>query len=281
MPIAIVIGADPLYYLTSQIPAPEGISEFEYWGSFADEPLEMVCCETCPDILIPAQAEIVIEGTIDPEVRVLEGPFSEFTGYYSNFFYLPVIQVKAITMRHDPIYQYMYMGREPTEGHRIDHLMYSASMFSQIQAMVPEVSDIAILGTEGFTTAISIKKGQNRPGLVRQLGMAVRGSRAGRLIKNLIVMDDDLDVRNIHDIIWALSVRFQGAVDFTTINDMPGCFLDPSEPSLGKGPGVTSFTILDLTMPLPPHDESYKRGIASAKKTDRAREILKEIGLEM
>ena len=278
-PVVIVIGADPLYYVCAQMSAPDNVAEFEYWGALAGERLQMTRSENFPQILIPAEAEIVIEGYYHPTERILEGPFSEFSGFHSGLFYLPQLDVKTITMRRQPIYQYMYMGREPTEGHIIDHLVYSASMFNQIKAVVAEVSDVAVLGAEGLTTAISIRKSANRPGLVRQLAMAARGCRAGKLIKNLIVVDDDIDVRNLNDLVWALSVRFQGGRDLFVVDDLPGCYLDPSEPSLTGAPGITSFTVFDITEPLAPHDEAYKRGKAEPHRTDTATAVLRSIGL--
>lgn len=278
-PVVIVIGADPVYYLSAQMSAPDGVPEYEYWGALTGTRLQMVRSENFPQILIPAEAEIVIEGYYHPTQRVLEGPFSEFPGFHSGLFYLPLLEVETITSRAHPIYQYMYMGREPTEGHILDHLVYSANMFSQIKAVVSEASDLAVLGTEGLTTAVSIRKDAKYPGLVRQLAMAARGCRAGKLIKNLIVVDDDIDVRNMNDLIWALSVRFQGARDIFVVDDLPGCYLDPSEPSLSGEPGKMSFTVFDLTEPLPPHDEGYLRGKAEPYQTDVAIGVLRDMGL--
>lgn len=278
-PVAIVIGADPLYYLCAQMPAPDGVSEYEYWGALAGEPLRMVRSRQFPELLLPASAEIVIEGHYHPTERLLEGPFSEFPGFHSGLFYLPRLDVTSVSLRPDAIYQYMYMGREPTEGHNLDHLVYAASMYSQLRTVVPEITDVAVLGTEGFTTAIAIRKSRNRPGLVRQLAMAVRGSRAGRLIKNLLVVDDDLNPRNLDDIVWALSVRFQGSRDLFVVDDLPGCYLDPSEQSTAGGVGQTSFTVMDLTEPLAPHNDGYKRGLAVPRCTDTATAVLRAMGL--
>ena len=279
-PVSIVIGADPLYYLCAQMPAPTGVSEYEYWGALTGRPLQMTRSRRFPELLLPASAEIVIEGYYHPTERILEGPFSEFPGFHSGLFYLPRLDVVSVSMRRDAIYQYMYMGREPTEGHNLDHLVYAANMYAQLRTDVPEIRDVAVLGTEGFTTVIAISKAHNRPGLVRQLAMAVRGSRAGRLIKNLFVVDDDLDPRNIDDVIWALSVRFQGSRDLFVVDGLPGCFLDPSEQSTEGGVGQTSFTVFDLTEPLAPHNDGYQRGLAIPHRTDAARAVLRAIGLE-
>lgn len=278
-PVAIVIGADPLYYLCAQMPAPDGVAEYEYWGALTGQKLKMVRSRQFPQLLLPASAEIVIEGYYHPTERLLEGPFSEFPGFHSGLFYLPQLDVVSVSMRPDAIYQYMYMGREPTEGHNVDHLVYAANVYSQVRALVPEVADVAVLGTEGFTTVITIRKAQNRPGLVRQLAMATRGSRAGRLIKNLIVVDDDLDPRNMNDLIWALSVRFQGSRDLFVVDGLPGCFLDPSEQSTAGGVGQTSFTVFDLTEPLAPHNDGYTRGLAVPRQTEQAQVVLRSMGL--
>lgn len=282
-PVVVVVGADPLYYLCCQMSAPAGVAEYEYWGALSGERLHMVRAELYPQILVPAEAEIVIEGYYHPTERILEGPFSEFTGYHSGVFYLPELEVKTITMRKSPIYQYMYMGREPTEGHIIDHLVYSASMYTQVKASIPEVADVAVMGAEGLTTAIAIRKGANRPGLVRQLAMAVRGCRSGRLIKNLFVMEDDINIRNTNDLIWSFSVRFQGARDIFVVEQLPGCYLDPSEPSVSNNgePGLTSFTVFDLTEALAPANEGYKRGKAEPRRTETATELLKSMGINV
>lgn len=281
-PVVIVVGADPLYYLCCQMSAPAGVAEYEYWGAFTGDKLQMVPSDTHPQILVPAEAEIVIEGWYHPTERILEGPFSEFTGYHSGVFYLPELQVERVTMRKSPVYQYMYMGREPTEGHILDHLVYSASLYTQIKPSIPEVSDVAVMGAEGLTTAIAIKKGTNRPGLIRQLAMSVRGCRTGRLIKNLFVMEDDVDIRNLNDLVWSFSVRFQGATDTFVVEPLPGCYLDPSEPSItGTGePGLTSFTVFDLTEALPPANEGYKRGKAEPRRTEQAAALLKSMGIQ-
>lgn len=278
MPIAIVIGADPLFYLISQLPADDGVSEWDYWGAFAGRPLTLVKCET-NDLLVPAEAEIVIEGTIAPEVREFEGPFCEFPGYYSGCYYLPVVQVQAITMRADPIYYYMYMGKEPSEGHSMADLMYSGQIVKQLRALVPEVRDVNVLSTWSFTTAVSIDKKAKRPGLVTKVGMALKAVKGGATVKNIMVFDDDVNIHDLKDVLWAFSVRFQPARDIFIIPETLTTPLDPSTPSLGKGPGVTSVAIYDCTEPGPPFDEPYKRQVAVPVRSERAVEILRSLGL--
>ncbi len=265
MPIAVVIGADPLTYLASLMPAPEQFDEMNYWGSFAGEPLQVVKCETS-DLLVPATAEIIIEGEIDLDKRVLEGPFGEFPGYYSGNRMCPVIQVKAITMRKNPIFQYMYMGKPPSESHSIADLLYETELYRQLKPIVPEIVDVGVLSTWTLTTAVSIsKKARLRtPGLEKRLGMAVKSVKAGSMIKNLFIVDDDVDVHNTNDVLWSFSVKFQPSKDITVVQDVPGCYLDPSELWVGHGgkySGHSSYAIFNCTEKLPPYDEGYQRGV--------------------
>lgn len=266
MPIAVVIGTDPLTCLLSMMPAPEQFDEMDYWGALAGEPLQVVKCETS-DLLVPATAEIVIEGEIDPEKRALEGPFPEFPGYYSGNRMCPVIDVKAITMRRDPIYQYMNMGKPPSEGHNSGALVYEIELYRQIKPLVPEIADVGVLSTWTITTAVSIsKKARLRtPGLEKKLGLAVKAVKAGSMVKNVFIVDDDVDVHNINDILWSFCVKFQPAKDIQIVEGTSGIYLDPSEPWVGHGgkySGHSSYAIYDCTEKLPPYDEGYRRGVA-------------------
>jgi len=283
-PISIVIGADPIVYLSSMMPAPDQFDEMDYWGVFAGEPLECVKCET-NEILVPAASEIIIEGEMDPVKREIEGPFPEFPGYYSGLRMLPVIHVKAITMRKDAIYQNMYMGLPPSEGHNTGALVYEMQLYQQIKSLIPEIKDVGILSTWSLVTAVSIDKRARRrtPGLEKRVAMAVKSVKAGTMIKNLFLVDDDIDVHNPHDILWAMCSRFQPAKDITVIPDMPGILLDPSEPWVGHGgtySGHTSVGIYSCTEKLAPYDEGYKRGLAlpprpSLEKLEKIRSKLR------
>ncbi|TDA68282.1 MAG: UbiD family decarboxylase [Clostridia bacterium] len=278
MPIAIVIWADPLFYLVSQLPAADGVSEWNYWGAFAGQPLPVVKCETS-DLLVPAAAEIIIEGVVDPRMREFEGPFCEFPGYYSGCYYCPVVQVQAVTMRAEPIYYYMYMGKEPSEGHNMAHLMYSGEIVRQLQALVPEVRDANVLSTWSFTTAVSIDKQAKRAGLVSKVGMALKTVKGGATVKNIMVFDDDVDIHNLNQVLWAFSVRFQPARDIFIMPETLTTPLDPSSPVMGKGPGVTSVAVYDCTEPGPPYDEPFKRQVAIPARSVTAVEILQTLGL--
>ncbi|MEW5723176.1 MAG: UbiD family decarboxylase [Thermodesulfobacteriota bacterium] len=269
-PVAIVLGADPLYCLAGMMPAPDQVDEMDTWGAFAGRPLEVVPAETS-DLLVPAAAEIVIEGEMDPRERILEGPFSEFTGFYSGLRYLPSIQVKCVTMRKDPIFQSMYMAVPTSEAHNTGHLMTEVALLSQIRELVPEVKDVAVLSSWGMVASVALDKKARakKPGLARKVAVTIKAVKASPFVKNVILVDDDIDCHNVHEVLWCLAVKFQGEKDILTIPDFTGVFLDPSEPWLGKGPGLTTYTVLDCTEKPPPYDEAYKRGVAQPQERYR------------
>jgi len=274
-PVAVTIGADPLFYLISLMPAPDQVDEMDTWGAYAGRPLEVVKCETS-DIVVPASAEIVIEGEMDPDERLLEGPFTEFTGFYSMLRMVPYIKVKCITMRKDCIYQNMYLSIPTSEGHNTGHLMNEVELLRQLKTLMPEVTDVAILSSWGMVTAISVdkKKREQNPGLVKKIGLAVKVVKASPWVKNVIIVDDDMDPHNVHEVLWCLSVKFQAQKDIMVIPDFPGGFLDPSEPYLGKGPGFMSYAVFDCTEKPAPYDKPYRRGLA--QPNERFRKMVEE-----
>lgn len=270
MPISIVLGADPIAYFSCMMPAPDQFDEMDYWGVFAGESLKVVKSET-NDILVPATSEIILEGEIDPDERKLEGPFPEFPGYYSGFRMTPVIKLTAITMRKDPIYQHMYMGVPPSEGHNAGAFVYEMELFNQINQLAPHVTDVGVLSTWAMAVAIAIdKKARLRmPGLEKKVAVAARSVKAGGLLKNIFIVDDDVDVHNIHEVMWSFAVKFQAAKDFSVLEDMPGVIIDPSEAVIGPGvtsAGCTSVGIFICTEKAPPYDEGFKRGLATPPK---------------
>ncbi len=266
MPISIVIGADPIVYISCNMPAPEQFDEMDYWGIFAGEPLEVVRCET-NNILVPATAEVVLEGEVDIEKRMFEGPFPEMPGYYSGFRMCPVVKINAMTLRSDAIYQDMPMGMPPSEGHSVGAFVFEVELYRQLKELIPAVVDVGILSTQSLTTAVSISKRAklSTPGLEKRVALAVKAIRAGMMVKNVFVVDEDVDVHNIQEVLWAFSVRFQPAKDITVLEEMPGVYLDPSEQWVGhegKYSGHTSVALYICTEKPAPYDEGFKRGVA-------------------
>ena len=244
-------------------------------GAFAGEPLKVVKCET-NDIKVPATAELVIEGEMHPDERILEGPFSEFTGFYSGLRYMPVVEVKCVTMRKDCIYQSMYMGVPVSEAHNAGHMMAEVAVLSELRQLIPEVTDYAILSSWGMMSVVSVNKKARtkKPGLVKKVALATKAIKASTWIKNVIIVDDDIDPHNIQEVLWCMSVKFQGQKDIFVVPEIAGTILDPSEAYLGKGPGITSYSVFDCTEKPPPYNEAYKRGVA--QPTHSFRKIVEE-----
>lgn len=285
MPLAVAIGVDPLISLCCEASVPYGVSELDVWGALAGQPLEVVQCETS-DLLVPASAEIVLEGIVPPGVREPEGPFGEFTGYYSGVYNCHLFQVQRLFMRRDPIYQGMYVGRPPTEGILIEGLMQCLEAVRYLRESIPQVKAMRVLGTSAIQGVIAVDKKTPYPGLARRVGCAMWSSRCGHNFKNIVVVDDDIDIFSDADIWWAMATRFQGDRDLIVIPDTLGVLLDPSEVRLRAGEvqelvSLTCRTIFDCTQPHPPFDEGYKRGVVDqpAEVKERVMKRWKELGL--
>ncbi|MDY6912824.1 MAG: UbiD family decarboxylase, partial [Chloroflexota bacterium] len=262
-PIAIPMGVDPIAEFCCMLPAPEQVDEMDIWAQITGQPLEVVKCETS-DILVPASAEIVIEGEMAPDDYEFEGPFPEFTGYYSGFRMCPVITVKAITMRKDAISRFMYMATPPSEGHSTSTMANESQLYQKLKEIEPAVVDVAVLSTYSMTVAVSIDKQARkmRPGLEKRIGMAAK--LMGPLVKNVFLVDDDVNPHNVDDVLWCMSTRFQVTKNVTAIEETSGVLLDPSETLIGPGFGYTghsSLGIFDCTEKLTPYDEGYQRGV--------------------
>jgi len=264
MPIAISIGPDPCIYLASQTKVPSGFCEYDLVGAFSGIPLEVVKCET-NDLLVPAESEIVIEGYIDPDEREMDGPFPEFVGYYTPINLVARVHVTAITMRDDPIYYYLNMGMNPTEGHRIGELMFAITFYRELIKNLPGIIDVAPINWNMFV--IQVHKGVSKawPQFGVTVGSIVKfvGSPA---LKAVIIVDNDCpDIRNLNEVFNQVWAKVQATKDITIIPRTTGTLLDPSEPWAGQW-GWQDYFIIDATEPPAPYDEGYKRGVARPSK---------------
>ena len=247
LPVAIALGVDPAITIASVAAFPYGVDELAMAGALRGAPVELVRCETIP-LEVPATAEIVLEGEIDPQELREEGLFGEFTGYYGIKRQRPVIKIKAITHRNNPIYAASYEGLPP---HDTDLLM-GVPIETEILRLVPLPGIQKVHVTEGgcgaFNCVISIKK--QFEGYGKMIGMAALGTWGARFVKTLIVVDDDVDPFNWTEIEWALATRVQPHRDVEIIKDVVGCILDPSLPLHERqtGHSRTSKMIIDATM---------------------------------
>jgi UbiD family decarboxylase len=226
LPIAVVIGCDPALYLASQMRGEPRLDEYAVAGALREAPLGLVRCQTV-DLAVPAEAEIVLEGVIPPGIREEEGPFGEFPGYYTGSpeSRWPIVQYTALTRRADPIYQTIYLGKPPTENNFLTSLPKAASLYRTIETVASDVRDIYFTpgGCGTYHVVISLNKQYATEGrLVLNAALSARQS-----IKQVIVVDDDIDIRNPHDVEWAVATRAQFDVDGIVLADAP-MSLDPS-----------------------------------------------------
>jgi len=234
MPVAVVIGADPATMLSAVLPLPEGMSELRFSGILRGERPRLARCLTVP-LMIPADAEIVIEGFVSATETAPEGPFGDHTGYYNAVEPFPVLRVTAITTREEPIYVSTFTGRPPDEPSIIGEAL-NELFIPILRRQVPEVRDCWFPpdACSYRMAVVSIRK--RYAGQARRVMMALWGMLAQFSYTKLIVMvDDDIDVRNWRDISWALATRTDLSRDLMVIDRTPIDYLDFASPLAGLG----------------------------------------------
>jgi len=219
LPVAFAIGVHPAIALGALAIGSIDEDERGIMGALLGEPLELVRCETC-DLLVPAQAEMVIEAEILPGARTPEGPFGEFTGYSLGERQREVVKVKAITHRRDAVFQDISVAH-------LDHLLLStvpieANLYRAVRAMVPSVKAVRVPAP--FTCYVSIE--QRVSGQAKNAIMAVLG--ADIYMKRVVVVDEDVDVFDDRQVTWAIATRCQPDRDITIVAHTRGSDLDPS-----------------------------------------------------
>jgi UbiD family decarboxylase len=241
LPCAIALGVHPLVSMGSLAYPPPDVGKFEVVGGLFGAPLEVAPCATI-DLQVPAAAEIVIEGEILPGVREPEGPFGEFTGYFSRRSTEHVFVASAIAMRERPWFQSIGSGRA---GDHITTLglVREAEIHNAVSRVIPNVTGVHVplSGTSSFTAYVAIK--QSRPGEAKHVIPIVLG--VDHYLKLVVVVDDDIDVFDEADVLWAIATRMQADRDLVTIAGSLGALLDPS----ADDHGVTAKLGIDATRP--------------------------------
>ena len=241
LPCAVALGLHPLVSMGSLAYPPPDVGKFEVVGGLFGEPLEVAACATI-DLHVPAAAEIVIEGEILPGVREPEGPFGEFTGYFSRRSTQHVFVAKAIAMRERPWFQSIGSGRA---GDHITTLglVREAEILNAVSRVIPNVTavHVPLSGTSSFTAYVAIK--QSRPGEAKHVIPIVLG--VDHYLKLVVVVDDDIDVFDESDVLWAVATRMQADRDLVVIPGSLGAMLDPSADERG----VTAKLGIDATRP--------------------------------
>lgn len=246
LPAAIVLGADPGTILAAVTPVPDTLSEYQFAGLLRGEKVELVDCKTVP-LKVPATAEIVLEGYVSLDEYAPEGPYGDHTGYYNSVEDFPVFTVTAITMRKDPIYLSTFTGRPPDEPSVLGEALNDVFV-PLLQQQFPEIVDFW-LPPEGCSyriAVVSMKKAY--AGHAKRVMMGVWSFlRQFMYTKFVIVVDDDIDVRDWKDVMWAISTRMDPVRDITTVTDTPIDYLDFASPVSGLGGKLG----LDATNKLP------------------------------
>jgi 4-hydroxy-3-polyprenylbenzoate decarboxylase len=233
-PVAVALGADPATILGAVTPVPDTLSEYAFAGLLRGAKTELVKCRT-HDLEVPASAEIVLEGFIHPGEEADEGPFGDHTGYYNEVERFPVFTIERITHRHNPIYHSTYTGRPPDEP-SILGVALNEVFVPILQKQFPEITDF-YLPPEGCSyrvACVSMKK--QYPGHVKRVMFGVWSFlRQFMYTKFVIVTDDDVNVRDWRDVIWAMSTRMDPARDTTIVENTPIDYLDFASPVSGLG----------------------------------------------
>ncbi len=233
-PVSVIIGADPATILGAVTPVPDTLSEYAFAGLLRGAKTEVVRC-IGNDLQVPATAEMILEGTIDPDELAAEGPFGDHTGYYNEVDQFPVFTVERITHRRDPIYHSTYTGRPPDEP-AVLGLALNEVFVPILKKQFPEIVDF-YLPPEGCSyrmAVVSIRK--QYPGHAKRVMMGCWSFlRQFMYTKFIIVTDDDVDVRNWEDVIWAITTRMDPARDTTLVENTPIDYLDFASPVSGLG----------------------------------------------
>jgi 4-hydroxy-3-polyprenylbenzoate decarboxylase len=203
MPVCIVIGADPASVFSASAPLPPAVDEFIFAGFLRRDPVHLTKAVTC-DLEVPAAAELVIEGYIDPrEELVVEGPFGDHTGFYSEADLYPKVHVTAVTMRKKMVYATTVVGRPPMEDYYLGHAT-ERIFLPLLKLTTPEIVDYHMPAEGGFHNLVFVSIDKKYPGHAYKVMNALWGAGLMSLAKVLVVVDKEIDVQNITETWWAV-----------------------------------------------------------------------------
>jgi 2,5-furandicarboxylate decarboxylase 1 len=249
LPVAIVIGVDPLILLASQAIAPLDQDELEISGALHGAPLPVVKC-LGSDILVPAEAEFVLEGKFLAGVREPEGPFGEFPQYYGSRDLRPVIEIERVTHRRDPIFHTI-------NGGGLEHLLLGAipreaTLLTHLRRSFPSVKNVHLPPGGACRYHLYVQMHKAYEGEAKNV---ILGAFAGHYdVKHVIVVDEDVNIHDPQEVEWAVATRFQADRDLVVIPGTHGSRLDPSADN-----GVGAKMGIDATIPLGGDPMRFKR----------------------
>ncbi|HTP46964.1 MAG TPA: 4-hydroxy-3-polyprenylbenzoate decarboxylase [Casimicrobiaceae bacterium] len=282
-PVAVALGADPATILGAVTPVPDTLSEYQFAGLLRGARTEIVKC-IAHDLHVPASAEIVLEGFICPDAAdatgyetALEGPFGDHTGYYNEVERFPVVTVERITMRREPIYHTTYTGKPPDEP-AVLGVALNEVFVPLLQKQFPEIVDF-YLPAEGCSYRLAVVSMRKQyPGHAKRVMFGVWSFlRQFMYTKFIIVVDEDVNVRDWKEVVWALSTRVDAARDALIVENTPIDYLDFASPHSGLG----SKLGIDATNKWPPETQRvWGRPITMDEAVKRRVDALwKDLGL--
>ena len=277
-PVAVAIAADPATTLAAVTPLPDTLSEFQFAGLLRGAKTRIAKCLT-HDLIVPATSEIILEGFIEPDEMLDEGPFGDHTGYYNSVEKFPVFTVERITHRAEPVYQATYMGKPPEDEPSILSACLNEIFIPLLQEQFPEIVDF-YLPPEACSyrvAVVSIKKGYK--GHAQRIMFGIWSYlRQFTYTKMVIVTDDDIDVRSWKQVIWAMTTRMDPARDTIIVKNTPVDYLDFASPISGLGSKIG----IDATTKWPGEtDRQWGRPIEMTSDVkDRVNKLWAELGID-
>lgn len=283
MKVAIAIGVDPALYLSSIAEVPWGVSEYDYAGGLKDHAIEVIE-GPFSKLPIPARAEIVIEGECYPGESLPEGPFGEWAGYYANCglepVHEPVVHAKTVLYRNNPILTCAHPAKPPCDSNLPESVFRSATMWDELEkAGVAGVQGVWIheAGGSRLFNVVAIK--QLYPGHARQVGFLASQCRTGVYIgRYTVVVDDDIDVTDLEDVIWAIATRADPERSLEIIGRCRSSSADPAispdKKATGHNPTdtYTSKAVIDACWPYEWKNRAYPVAQISRELRDRLRQ---------
>jgi 2,5-furandicarboxylate decarboxylase 1 len=242
LPVALVLGHHPAFNLGAAALASATVDEYHIAGALLGEGVRVASSQSYGDeLLVPADAEAIIEGRLLPGTRVVEGPFGEYMRYLGPQKLSHVLEVDAITWRKGAVIVEIFTCHL---DHLNAHISIEASFLEKAQASCPQVTGVSWFRGGGPTTLVIAMKKTNEGQPMRA---AMAAMAASNLVKQVIVVDDDIDIENPGQVLWAVSTRMRADTGLVPLRNLQGISLDPS----GSGPyDPTSGFVMDATWPL-------------------------------
>jgi 4-hydroxy-3-polyprenylbenzoate decarboxylase len=233
-PVAVALGADPATTLAAVTPVPDSLGEYQFAGLLRGARTELATC-LGSDLQVPARAEIVLEGCIHPGDTALEGPHGDHTGYYNEAERFPVLSVERITLRRNPLYHSTYTGKPPDEPAMLG-VALNEIFVPLLVKQFPEIADF-YLPPEGCSYRLAVASLKKQyPGHAKRVMFGIWSVlRQFMYTKFIVVVDEDVDIRDWKEVVWALSTRVDPARDTLIVENTPIDYLDFASPVAGLG----------------------------------------------